>query len=144
MTEVETIARTWLGTPFHHQARCFGSGVDCINLVIAVMGEAGYPIPSTLPPYQRVEAANQISRYMGFVTSRLITGLSEYADSIDLEDRAVDDVVVFHLGGQPQHLGLFFGDRIIHASLTDRKVIETLWNDSLENSLGSVWRWRTS
>jgi len=36
---VVTEARTWLNTPFHHQARLKGVGVDCAMLVRAV-GEA--------------------------------------------------------------------------------------------------------
>lgn len=36
-----TLARRWLGTPWHHQARVQGAGVDCAQLLIAVYAEAG-------------------------------------------------------------------------------------------------------
>jgi len=29
-------ARRWIGTPYQHQARCLGAGVDCAGLVIGV------------------------------------------------------------------------------------------------------------
>jgi len=49
MTEAErmsrervlAVARSWLGTPWHHKARVRGVGVDCAQLLIAVYAEAG-------------------------------------------------------------------------------------------------------
>ena len=38
-TRVVTVARSWIGTPFHHLARVRGAGVDCIGLVIGVARE---------------------------------------------------------------------------------------------------------
>lgn len=35
-------AESWLGTPFHHEARVKGHGVDCGQLLIAVYGNLGY------------------------------------------------------------------------------------------------------
>lgn len=29
-------ARRWIGTPYQHQARCFGVGVDCAGLIVEV------------------------------------------------------------------------------------------------------------
>lgn len=39
--DVCTLARGWLRTPWHHQARIRGVGVDCAQLLIAVYAEAG-------------------------------------------------------------------------------------------------------
>lgn len=43
VTRAEFIAeaRTWLGTPFHHQGRLKGVGVDCAGLVIGVARDLG-------------------------------------------------------------------------------------------------------
>lgn len=38
---VVAIARTWRDTPFHHEARIKGIGVDCLQFVVAVYQEAG-------------------------------------------------------------------------------------------------------
>jgi cell wall-associated NlpC family hydrolase len=35
------VARTWLGTPYHHMARVRGAGVDCGQLPLAVYAAAG-------------------------------------------------------------------------------------------------------
>ena len=37
--DVVTAAREWIDTPFHHQARLKGVGVDCVGLVIGVARE---------------------------------------------------------------------------------------------------------
>lgn len=39
--EVVAAARTWLGTPYEHQHRMKGHGVDCAGLVIGVARELG-------------------------------------------------------------------------------------------------------
>ena len=36
MNDIVTEARTWVRTPYHHQARLKGVGVDCAGLVIGV------------------------------------------------------------------------------------------------------------
>jgi NlpC/P60 family putative phage cell wall peptidase len=34
--DVVAEARRWIGTPYQHQARCHGAGVDCAGLIIEV------------------------------------------------------------------------------------------------------------
>jgi cell wall-associated NlpC family hydrolase len=34
-------ARTWIGTPFHHQARLKSKGCDCLGLIVGVVDELG-------------------------------------------------------------------------------------------------------
>ena len=34
-------AKSWLGTPYHHQGRVKGAGVDCGTLILEVYAEAG-------------------------------------------------------------------------------------------------------
>jgi NlpC/P60 family putative phage cell wall peptidase len=50
---VVAIARTWIGTPYHHQASLLGVGCDCIGLVRGVMRELYGKEPQDLPPYPR-------------------------------------------------------------------------------------------
>ena len=39
--DVCTIARSWLGTPYHHMGRVKGAGVDCAMFPLEVYREAG-------------------------------------------------------------------------------------------------------
>ena len=50
-TTVVAIARTWLGTPYHHQASLKGVGTDCLGLVRGVWRELYGPEPKRSPPY---------------------------------------------------------------------------------------------
>jgi NlpC/P60 family putative phage cell wall peptidase len=45
------VARSWLGTPYRHQASLKGVGADCLGLVRGVWREAIGPEPQALPPY---------------------------------------------------------------------------------------------
>lgn len=42
-------ARSWLGTPYHHQAAIKGAGVDCAMLLVCVYKAAGL-VPADLDP----------------------------------------------------------------------------------------------
>lgn len=48
---VVEVAREWLGTPFHHEARVRGAGVDCCQLLIAVYSELELIEAVQLQPY---------------------------------------------------------------------------------------------
>ncbi len=60
--DVARAAEGWIGTPFHHQARVRGVGVDCAGLVVGVARELGISVhdetqyPRT-PQNGRLEAA---------------------------------------------------------------------------------------
>jgi NlpC/P60 family putative phage cell wall peptidase len=48
---VITIARSWLGTPYLHQASVKGVGCDCLGLIRGVWREVYGTEPETPPPY---------------------------------------------------------------------------------------------
>ncbi len=50
---IVSIARTWLGTPYHHQASLKGIGCDCLGLVRGVWRELYGTEPEPLPAYTR-------------------------------------------------------------------------------------------
>jgi NlpC/P60 family putative phage cell wall peptidase len=52
-TTIVTIARTWLGTPYHHQASVRGAGCDCIGLVRGIWRELYGHEAQALPAYTR-------------------------------------------------------------------------------------------
>ena len=52
-TTAAAIARTCLGTPYHHQASLKGVGTDCIGLVRGIWRELYGPEPQALPAYTR-------------------------------------------------------------------------------------------
>lgn len=53
MSVVADIARTWVGTPYIHQASLRGSGTDCLGLVRGVWRELYGREPEAVPAYSR-------------------------------------------------------------------------------------------
>ena len=51
MTGIVTEARSWLGTPYLHQATHKGRGCDCLGLIRGVWREVVGAEPSLVPPY---------------------------------------------------------------------------------------------
>ena len=37
-------ARACIGTPFHHQGRAIGIGLDCIGLIVVALTAAGFSV----------------------------------------------------------------------------------------------------
>jgi NlpC/P60 family putative phage cell wall peptidase len=52
-SQIVTLARTWLGTPYHHQASLKGAGCDCIGLVRGIWRELYGAEAEALPAYTR-------------------------------------------------------------------------------------------
>lgn len=49
--QVIAVARSWLGTPYRHQASAKGSGTDCLGLIRGVWRELYGSEPELIPPY---------------------------------------------------------------------------------------------
>lgn len=104
-------ARGWLGTPFHHQARLKGVGVDCIGLVIGVARALAL-----------VPAAFDVGGYPRQPDGRtLVDTAARHMTRIDRTDMQPGDVVAVSFGGDPQHFGIVApythgGLSIIHAA----------------------------
>lgn len=44
-------ARTWMRTPYHHEARVKGAGVDCVQILAAVFSDVGLIPPPKIDKY---------------------------------------------------------------------------------------------
>lgn len=121
--QVVQAARSWLGTPYHHQARLKGVGVDCVGLVIGVGRELGMCASDfDVEPYARTPDGSSLMHQAGGLMRRLPLGATLQPGQ----------VLVVALGGEPQHLGILGDYRhgglsIIHAASTAQpgRVIET-------------------
>ena len=117
---VVAAARAWLGTPFQHQARVKGVGVDCIGLVIGVARELGLVSPDfDIDAYPRVPDGKT-----------LLPIAKMHMTEVDRSAMQAGDVVAVALGSLPQHFGVLGdyrhgGFSIIHAASQSGAVIET-------------------
>ena len=113
-------ARSWIGTPYRHQASRQAVGTDCLGLLRGVWREVIGPEPESLPPYTPnwAEALHQ---------ETLLNAARTHLFEIPLSRAARGDVVLFRMGlGHPaKHCGILSArDRIIHAYWA-RAVCET-------------------
>ena len=112
-------ARSFLGTPFHHQGRVKGVGVDCIGLVIGVAEELGMPYRDLIG-YPRFPDGKTLCREF-----------EKNMQRIAVESLQPGDVAAFTMGGRdrmPRHAGIVAqknGARtMIHTWASTRCVVE--------------------
>lgn len=108
---VVEIARSWLGTPYHHQASLKGKGCDCLGLVRGVWREVRGGEPEAAPPYTPdwAEARRE---------ETLLAGARRHAREIRPADARPGDILVFRLrdGAMAKHMAILATDEtMIHA-----------------------------
>jgi NlpC/P60 family putative phage cell wall peptidase len=101
-------ARTWIGTPFHHQGRVKGAGVDCLMLLAEVFERAG-AAQHVDPPFYVPDW------HMHRDAERYLEGLLGYAREIEARPQP-GDIALFRFGRTFSH-GAIVTDwpRLIHA-----------------------------
>jgi len=118
--QIVNAARQWLETPFHHQARLKGVGVDCVGLVIGVARELGL-----------IASDFDVTGYPRSPNGRTLLAIADqHMTPIDQAAMQPGDVVVVSFDRDPQHLGIVGDYRhgglsIIHAASQAGRVIET-------------------
>ena len=118
--EIVQAARTWIGTPYRHQASRKGVSTDCLGLIRGVWRELVGPEPAPVPPYTPdwAEALKQ---------ETLLEAARQYLREIPIGAGEPGDVLLFRMGlGHPaKHCAIISApDRIIHA-YWGRAVCET-------------------
>lgn len=104
-------ARTWLGTPYCHQASLKGVGCDCFGLIRGVWRAFYGAEPESVPPY---------SRDWGSVTGKetLVETARRHLKEVDPAAVGPGDVLVFRIRRSrvAKHAGIISIDtRFIHA-----------------------------
>lgn len=112
-------ARSWIRTPFHHEARVKGQGVDCGMLLAEVFEAVGlvpHVAPEHYPPDFMLHRNEE--RYLDVVL--------KYAVEVTDPDFAPlpGDIVLFQHGRVYSHGGVVISwPKIIHASFPERFVV---------------------
>lgn len=123
--------RKWIGTPFHHQGRWKGLGVDCAGLIVMPLAELGITeiLKADNRTYQR-KAGHKM----------LLERLTMVADQIPREDIRLGDIMLFTIYKYPQHVAIkSYGDDIIHVT-EDYGVIEEAIDDMWEKRFAGAFR----
>lgn len=119
-------ARSWLGTPWQHQAAVRGVGVDCLHLVVEVCRSlALLPAGFALPPYPRAPREGWLEREVA-------------ALCFACESAGPGVLLVMRMPWTPQHVALCTGDSVIHA-VVGHGVIEQGYRGHLVRRTVSRW-----
>jgi NlpC/P60 family putative phage cell wall peptidase len=101
VNETLAIARSWIGTPYRHQAACKGAGCDCLGLIRGVWTELWGGEPEPVPAYSPDWAEPQGIEVLHQAALR-------HLRAKPLNDEASGDVLLFRMrqGGIAKHLGI--------------------------------------
>ena len=113
-------ARSWIGTPYRHQASVKGAGTDCLGLVRGIWRAVYQAEPEAPPPYTPdwAEALGQ---------DTLLEAAQRHMTERAIGEARSGDLILFRMGlGTPaKHAAIMSGqDTIIHA-YWGRSVCET-------------------
>ena len=130
-------ARTWLGTPFQHQGRVKGPGIDCIGLIYMLAKK-----------YELGETSMAVLKKSGFTgyakvpkRGQMRSMCTEYLKQIRYEERLAGDVFLIRIGRLEGHVGLYTGDNtVIHAMSTFNKCVEHSINSDFRLNITGTYR----
>lgn len=131
MSEIVRAAREWIGTPFHHQARVRGAGVDCIGLLMGVAKDSGRGRYDFVA-YERSPNPKV-----------LMTEVNQYLTQT--REMREGSVLLFRILKDPQHFAIYTGaerNTIIHAYSTAGKVIEEPYDSIWQRRLLGIYEFK--
>lgn len=123
-------ARTWLGTPFHHQGRLKGVGVDCAGVVIGVAKVLNI-VDVDITGYSRLPSGDLLKKH-----------LRENMIEIDIADAKAGDVLLFSFDRDPQHVAFLTDVGILHAYMQVKKCIEHSFDDVWKSRVRGAFKFK--
>ncbi len=107
------VARTWIGTPYHHQAAVKGAGCDCLGLIRGVWLELYGSEPETPPPYTADWGEIGDKEFM-------LDAAKKHMKQIEIPSAKEGDVLMFRLreNSMAKHCSILSAkDMMIHAQI---------------------------
>jgi NlpC/P60 family putative phage cell wall peptidase len=110
-SQVVAEARSWVGTPYHHQGHVKGQGVDCGWLPIMCFRLIG-AVPMDFDP------GNYSSDwYMHKSEERYLAFVERFARQVDAAAARPADIALFKIGKCLSHTSILIGGRLmVHAN----------------------------
>lgn len=103
-------ARTWIGTPYHHQASRIGAGTDCLGLIRGVFRALHGHEAQTIPGYAHDWAE-------GAGEETMLAAARKHLVEIAPSTAAAGDVLIFRYRQRyaAKHAAILAGPTMIHA-----------------------------
>lgn len=129
--EIIAVARSAIGTPFRHQGRVVGRGLDCVGLGAFIADTLGIKI---------VDVTGYGRRPSGGI---LEATLDEQPAIVQVAGPAQPgDLFLIRFKGEPQHVAVFDGENIIHAYEPVGKVCEHRLTEAWSRRIVRIYRFR--
>lgn len=133
--EIVDVARTYIGTPWHHAARVKGVGIDCSGLLIMVSQDLGIPVEDELSYTENDEI------------ELMTSGILKHCRQLGEEETSQDgDLFVFRqLPIMYNHCGIFVEpNAMVHAWRTSgvNKVVESRLDEAWTNRVLARYRYK--
>jgi NlpC/P60 family putative phage cell wall peptidase len=123
------VARQWLGTPFRHQGRQPGRGLDCVGLVVCAARHCGL-------------ADYDVTDYPRLPQGDALAGHLRAAGLVAVDPRAAlpGDVLLMRFTREAQHVALVTDGGILHAHEQVGRVVEHRLDESWRRRIVAVYR----
>lgn len=130
--DVANTARECVGTPFKHQGRLVGVGLDCAGVIVHTFNSLNLPV------FDRTDYGRTPNS--GALESALDAQLS-VERVLPISDMKIGDILLFRIKREPQHLAICSGDlMMIHAYEPFGRCIEHLVDETWMRKLVRVYR----
>lgn len=124
-------AREAAGTPFRHQGRTVGQGIDCAGLVVHAAQAAGVDVLDQSAYSRRAGGAMLEAALDAQPMLERVAGLPQ-----------AGDIMLMRFEGNPCHLAICAGPTMIHAWAIARKVCEHDFSQEWKNRVVRIYRVR--
>jgi NlpC/P60 family putative phage cell wall peptidase len=137
-SQIVVEARSWIGTPYVHQASCKGAGADCLGLIRGIWRVVVGPEPEVVPSY--TPDWGEISGQ-----ETLLEAGHRCFEGVSGKDALPGDILLFRMrrASVAKHLGIrsqMNGQpHFIHA-YSAAGVIESALSDAWERRIAAVFR----
>lgn len=129
--ELIAVARSYINTPFHHQGRLPGIGLDCAGVGIAVAKSLGIPIKD-FSGYPRTPFDGMLKKMLDEQESLM---------RIARDTAEPGDVLLMRISTDPQHIAIMsYNGYMIHAYQNVGKVVEQRIDAYWKNKIVAVYR----
>lgn len=134
-SDIVTLARSWIGTPYHNMAAVKGRGVDCIGLIRGIWAEIYGTVPEVPHYTPRWSAHNK-----GEET--LLNAARQYLTEVDARTRGPGIVLGFrvHPKGIAQHCGVMTTTTEMVHSHSGREVYEVTLGERWESKVVAAFK----
>ena len=130
--DILSAARQCLGTPFRHQGRLLGFGLDCAGVAIHVARQIGVG-HLDVSGYSRTPSNGQLEQSLD---------AQPCLERIPLTRPSPGDLLLMRFASDPQHIAICAGETIIHAYEAAGQCCEHRLSSLWQSRIVRVYRFR--